>query len=54
MNATNSSESFVVTVLDRQCGSGSVSPQLAEAFANPFALIVTSSLVPVLVAAAPV
>ena len=63
MNATNASDpvltganaasSFVNTVLERQCGIG-FSALLDGAFADPFALIVTASLLPVAVAGLPV
>jgi hypothetical protein len=63
MNATNASDpiltaanptsGFVNTVLERHCGKGFSAP-LDGAFTDPFALIVTASLLPVVVAGLPV
>jgi hypothetical protein len=63
MNATNASDpvltganttsGFVNTVLEKHCGKGFSAP-LDGAFADPFSLIVTASLLPVAFAGLPV
>jgi hypothetical protein len=63
MNVTNASDpvltganltsGFVNTVLERHCGNDFSAP-LDGAFTDPFALIITASLLPVVVAGLPV
>jgi hypothetical protein len=53
MTGANLTSGFVNTVLERHCGQDFSAP-LDGAFTDPFVLIVTASLLPVVVAGLPV